>query len=222
MLGHNKKDEKKHENALGQAAPDELKPESVSQNPQVHPEEKKDKAPLFHKEKTITLKESEYDKLVREAADYKDKFVRLFAEFDNARKRMERERVDFVKYANGELLAQFLSILDDLERSVDAAKAKHEDYEAFLKGIEMVMAHVYEMLKKNNVKPIEAKGKMFDANFHEALMQEETDKFKEGTVVEEFQKGYTLDGKVIRTAKVKVATADGADKRNADGADGKK
>ena len=158
-------------------------------------------------EKIITLKESEHQKLIKEAADYKDKYVRLLAEFDNVRKRMEREKTEFIKFANEELLTQFLSILDDLERSVEAAKAKHEDYEAFLKGIEIVMAHVYEMLKTNNVKPIEARGKMFDPHFHEALLQEETDKFKEGTIIEEFQKGYTLDSRIIRTSKVKVATA---------------
>ena len=156
-------------------------------------------------EKTVLLKASEYEKLLKEVADYKDKYVRILAEFENVRKRNEREKADFVKYANEELLTQFLAILDDLERSVDAAKAKHEDYEAFLKGIEMVMAHVYEMLKKSSVKAIETKGKTFDPHLHEALMQEETEKFKEGTIVEEFQKGYTLDGRVIRTAKVKVA-----------------
>ena len=153
----------------------------------------------------ILVKEAEYQKLVDEAAEYKDKYLRLFAEFDNARKRMERERMEFVKYANEGLLAEFLNILDDLERSVEAAKAKHEDYTAFLKGIEMVMAHVYEMLKKNNVKPVESVGKKFDPHCHEALMQEETDKADDEVVLEEFQKGYFLGDKVIRSAKVKVA-----------------
>ena len=171
--------------------------------PETKTQEEPKAAPV--KDKTIVLKESEHQKVLNELNDYKDKYVRLFAEFDNFRKRMERERQEFVKYANSEVLSQFLSVLDDLERSVEAAKTKHEDYDAFLKGIEMVMAHVYEMLKKNHVKPIEAKGKMFDPNLHEVLMQEETDKAKEGTVVEEFQKGYTLDGRVIRTSKVKVA-----------------
>ena len=171
--------------------------------PEAKAQEEPKAAPV--KDKTIVLKESEHQKVLNELNDYKDKYVRLFAEFDNFRKRMERERQEFVKYANSEVLSQFLSVLDDLERSVEAAKTKHEDYDAFLKGIEMVMAHVYEMLKKNHVRPIEAKGKMFDPNLHEVLMQEETDKAEEGTVVEEFQKGYTLDGRVIRTSKVKVA-----------------
>ena len=168
-------------------------------------EEPKKEKSFFGKEKTIALKESEYEKLVREAAEQKDKYVRLLAEFDNVRKRTERERQEFTKYANEGVISEFINILDDLERSVEAARTKHEDYDAFLKGIEMVMAHVYEMLKKNGVKPIEAKGKMFDPNFHEALLQEETDKAKEGTVTEELQKGYTLGGRVLRTSKVKVA-----------------
>jgi len=156
------------------------------------------------KDKVIKIKESEKRQLIEEAKEYKDKYVRLYAEFDNARKRMEREKFDFVKYANEGLIIEFLGILDNLERSVEAAQAKHEDYTAFLKGIEMVMAQVHDMLGKNNVKPIESKGKVFDHNCHEILMQEESD-VEEGTVLEEFQKGYYLGDKVVRTAKVKVA-----------------
>lgn len=152
-----------------------------------------------------TLKNTEYQKLVEEAAKYKDQYIRLYAEFENARKRMERERQEFVKYANEGLLTEFLSILDNLERSVEAAQAKHEDYEAFLKGVQMIMAQIHEMLKKNDVKPIEAKGLMFDPHCHEVLMQEESDGHEEGIVLDEFQKGYTLGDRVIRTSKVKVA-----------------
>lgn len=157
------------------------------------------------KERTVELKESEYQKLAQEAADYKDKYIRLYAEFENARKRMERERLEFVKYANEELIENFLGIMDDLERSVEAAKTKHQDYDAFLKGIEMVMAHIYELLKKNNVRPVEAVGKKFDPHCHEALMQVESSDHEDEVVVEEFQKGYLLGDRVVRTAKVKVA-----------------
>lgn len=160
-------------------------------------------------EKTIVLKEPEYKKLLEEVAQAKDKYVRIYADFENARKRMERERQEFVKYANEELLINFLNILDDLERTVEVAQTKHQDYEAFLKGIEMVMAHVYDLLKKNGVKPIEAKGKKFDPNVHEVLMQEETDQAEDGIVLEEFQKGYYLGEKVVRTVKVKLAKKTG-------------
>ena len=169
-----------------------------------------EEASLNHKdqgkpEKEISLKESDYQKLIAELSEYKDKYLRLYAEFDNARKRMERERSEFVKYANEGLVSEFLNILDDLERSVEAAKAKHEDYSAFLKGIEMVMSHIYEMLKRNNVKPIESLGKKFDPHCHEALMLWEDDSAPEGTILEEFQKGYFIGDRVVRTAKVKVA-----------------
>ena len=153
----------------------------------------------------IEVKEADYKKLQDELAQTKDKYVRLYAEFENARKRMEREKLEFIKYANEELIADFLNVLDDLERSVQAAQTKHEDYAAFLKGIEIVMAHVYDLLKKNGVKPIEAKGKKFDPHCHEVLMQEETDKTEDGVILEEFQKGYFLGDRVVRTAKVKVA-----------------
>ncbi len=156
--------------------------------------------------KTVTLTESEHKKLIEEAVQYKDKYVRLYAEFENARKRMERDKQEFVKYANEGLIAEFLNILDNLERSVEAAQAKHEDYAAFLKGVEMIMAQIHEMLKKNSVRPIEVQGQMFDPHCHEILMQEESDGVEEGTILDEFQRGYTLGDRVIRTSKVKVAT----------------
>ena len=166
---------------------------------------KKDEKKKEKKNDVVILKKEEHQKLLDEASEHKDKYLRIYAEFENMRKRTEREKLEFVKYANQELIVEFLSILDDLERSVEAARANHEDYTAFLKGVEMVMAHVYDLLRKNDVKPIEAKGKMFDPHCHEALMQEETDDAEEGIVLDEFQKGYTFGDKVIRTNQVKVA-----------------
>ena len=153
----------------------------------------------------IQIKESEYKKLLDELAQYKDKYVRLYAEFENARKRMEREKFEFVKFANEELIVEFLGILDNLERSIEVAKAKHQDYTAFLQGVEMIMAHIYDLLKKNGVKTMDVKGKMFDPHCHEVLMQEESDQLDDGVILEELQKGYYLGDRVIRTAKVKVA-----------------
>lgn len=153
---------------------------------------------------TVTLSVAEHEKLVKELAESKEKYVRLVAEFDNARKRSDRERSEFVKYANEGLIADFLTIMDDLDRVVIAANANHQDYQAFLKGVEMVMARIHELLRKNNVKPIDALGKPFDPHSHEILMQEPSDK-EEGTVIEELQKGYLLGERIVRTSKVKVA-----------------
>jgi molecular chaperone GrpE len=174
--------------------------EPAKQEEQTNEDAKEQKA----SDKTVELKASDHQQLIKEAAEYKDKYVRLYAEFDNARKRMERDQQEFVKYANEELIVRFLNILDDLERIVQAAQIEHDKDEAFIKGIEMVMAHIYDMLKKNGVVPIEVKNKTFDPHYHEILMQEETER-DDGVILEEFQKGYLLHDKVIRTAKVKIA-----------------
>ncbi|MBP9854879.1 MAG: nucleotide exchange factor GrpE [Candidatus Omnitrophica bacterium] len=153
----------------------------------------------------ITIKASEYNKIVAEVAEYKDKYLRLFAEFDNARKRMERDRIEFIKYANEDVLLDFLGVVDNLELSLQSAKQK-EDQNALIKGLEMVVNQAKDVLKKNGVVHIEAKGKPFDPHVHEILLQEENDEHEDGTVLEEFQKGYRLGEKVIRTVKVKVST----------------
>ncbi len=175
------------------------------QDQAVNVEKQHDDHKQTNEEETVTVNAVEYQKILHDLEEAKDKNLRLYAEFDNARKRMDREKLEFIRYANQDLIVDFLNILDDLERSVEAARAKHEDYTAFLKGVEMVMSHIYDLLKKNEVKPIEAKGKMFDPHCHEALMQEENNDVDEGIILEEFQKGYMLGDRVIRTNKVKVS-----------------
>lgn len=156
-------------------------------------------------EKTVVLTESEHKALLEEVSSAKDRLLRFQAEVDNAKKRLEKDRIEFIKFANEGLIFELLGILDDLERSVEAASQKHEDYEAFLKGVGMILAHVYDLLKKYQVVPIETKDKKFDPHLHEALLQVETNDYPDGSIVEELQRGYVMDGKVIRTAKVKVA-----------------
>ncbi|MBI4982465.1 MAG: nucleotide exchange factor GrpE [Candidatus Omnitrophica bacterium] len=159
-------------------------------------------------EKTVTLTQEEYLRLKQDsekAKEYWDKILRLQADFDNIRKRSEREKQEFVKFANEGLIAELLNILDDLERAVELAESKHQDLPVFLKGIEMILAHLYEMLKEHGVKPIDAQGKIFDPHFHEALMQVEDKNMPEHTVLEEMQKGYLLNDRVLRTSKVKVS-----------------
>lgn len=159
-------------------------------------------------EKTVVLKEAEYLKLKEEAdrsKELQDKLLRLQAEFENVRKRLEKEKQDFVKFANEGIILELLGVLDDLERTVELAETQHQDLSSFLKGVEMILAHLYEMLKVYGVKPIDSKGKIFDPHYQEALMQVENKDLAEHTVVEEMQKGYLLNDRVIRTAKVKVS-----------------
>ncbi len=158
-------------------------------------------------EQGVTLTRAQHEALVAEAKEHKDRYLRILAEFENARKRQERERQEFIRYANEGLILDFLHIVDDLERTVSAARQRHEDDESFIKGIEMVLGRVHELLKKQGVTPIECQGKMFDPHSHEVLMQEPRTDCESGTVVEELQKGYRLGERVVRTAKVKVAMA---------------
>ncbi len=157
---------------------------------------------------TVTLKKEEYEKLKEGAAKAQetwDRLLRQQADFDNMRKRVERDKQEFQKYAHEDIIVDLLGILDDLERSVEAAEKGQENSDVFLKGIEMILAHLYELLKKRGVSAISAKGKKFDPNQHEALVQTESCDHEDGEVIEEMQKGYRLNDKVIRTAKVRVA-----------------
>ena len=159
-------------------------------------------------DKEITIKEAEFLKLKDDAAksaEYWERMLRQQAEFENIRKRMERERQDFLKFANEGIIAELLDVLDNLERTVGLAENKCQDVSSFLKGVEMILAHLYELLKRHGVKPLEAAGKQFDPHYHEALMQADDDAVPEHTVLEELQKGYLLNDRVIRTAKVKVS-----------------
>lgn len=160
------------------------------------------------KEETLVLKKEDFEKLQAEsqkAKEYWDRLLRQQADFENLRKRIERDKQEFVKFANEDLIAELLGILDDLERSVEAAEQKQENFEAFLKGIEMILSHLYELLKKRGVVSIDAEGKKFDPHEHEALMQTETKDHDDGIVLEALQKGYKINGRVLRTAKVRVA-----------------
>lgn len=157
--------------------------------------------------KSVAITEEEYNKLKEDACrcnDLQDRMIRLQADFENARKRMEKQSQDFAKYANEGIILELLTILDELERAAQMAENKASDLETFLKGIEMILAHLYEMLREHGVKPVEVAGRPFDLLTCEALMQVESD-LPENTVVEELQKGYFLNDRVIRTAKVKVS-----------------
>ena len=173
-----------------------------------HKQEHKKEEQEPQEDKTVTLKEAEYLKLKEDAlqlSDCKERMLRLQADFENTRKRLEKEKQEFVKFANEGIILELLNILDDLERTVELEHGEAKDIAVFLKGVEMILAHLYEMLKEYGVRPIETEGKLFDPHFHEALMQAENKDLPEHSILEELQKGYMLNDRVIRTAKVKVS-----------------
>jgi molecular chaperone GrpE len=148
---------------------------------------------------------SDMEKMQKELAEAKDKYVRLFAEFDNMRKRHERERSQLIKYAHEEVIIEMLGFFEDFERMITAAKADAGTSPELIKGIEMVFGRMQALLKDYDVREIDAVGKKFDHNCHEALMAVEAEGEDDGKVLEVFQKGYMLGDRVVRTAKVKVS-----------------
>jgi molecular chaperone GrpE len=141
----------------------------------------------------------------RERDDYYDRWMRKAAEFDNYRRRIERERREQADQSVLDMLQELLLIVDDFDRAltVDAG----EGGEAYRKGIELIHAKFYDLLKKFNVHPIEALGADFDPNVHQAVMQESSPDHREGEVIGELRKGYMIGDRLLRPAMVKVAKA---------------
>jgi molecular chaperone GrpE len=146
----------------------------------------------------------------QEIAALKDQLLRKVAEFENFKRRTREEKDILIKYGTEGLIYDLLPVLDDFERSMQAGR-EHPDFEVFYKGIEIINGKLLRTLEQRGVKAIEAKGKPFDVDFHDALLQIPTPDAEPGTVIDVIEKGYVLHDKVIRHAKVTVAidSADG-------------
>ena len=128
--------------------------------------------------------------------------MRLMADFQNYKKRVEKEKSDIYSYANEKLVTELLNVLDNFERALE-----HEgEDKSFHEGMQMIFKQLFDVLEKSGLKEIPALGEEFDPNFHNAVMNEDTEEYESGTVSGVMQKGYTLNGKVIRPSMVKVAS----------------
>jgi molecular chaperone GrpE len=141
------------------------------------------------------------EELRRERDGLQDRLLRTAAEFDNYRKRMDRERRDLAEYTAGEVMTELLPIIDNLERALQAAAPD----DPLRKGVELIHRQMLDMLRKRGVKPIEALGADFDPNFHQAVIHEESPEHREGEVMEELQRGYVVGDRLLRPAMVRVA-----------------
>ena len=131
------------------------------------------------------------------------KYMRLMADFQNFKRRADRERSEIYARANENIVTQLLDVADNFERAL--ADDSAEEDENFRKGMEMIYSQLMDVLAKAGVSEIIAEGEDFDPNFHNAVMMEDTDKVESGKVSEVLQKGYTLNGRVVRPSMVKVA-----------------
>jgi molecular chaperone GrpE len=143
----------------------------------------------------------EREALEAEKSELQDRLLRQHAEFQNFRRRMEREKTEAFDFGRMDIVRELLPVLDDFDRALQVESADKE----FVKGVEMIRQRLFDALQKQGLEPVEALGQQFDPHFHHAIEKVETDEAEEDTVLGEFQKGYNFKGKLLRPAIVKVA-----------------
>jgi molecular chaperone GrpE len=152
---------------------------------------------------TTTDLRAKIEQLEADAKEASNRYLRLAADFDNYKKRSRLEHAETVQYANADLIAKLLPVVDNFHRVIESAPAEVD--EAWLKGIALTLQQLDELLASQGVSPIEAVGAPFDPTLHEAIGHEESDEHPEDTVVTEVRKGYRLHDRVVRPALVRVA-----------------
>jgi len=163
--------------------------------PEVSPED------VSSPEAQLAQANAERDQLAAEKAELQNLLLRTRAEFDNARRRQERERSEFLQFAAMDLVKEILPILDDFERALKV-ETKDQDY---AKGVGLIYQRLFETLKKLGLEPIETEGKQFDPEHHQAVERVETEEHEDQAILGEFQRGYNFRGRLLRPAMVKVA-----------------
>ncbi|MCZ6681521.1 MAG: nucleotide exchange factor GrpE [Candidatus Poribacteria bacterium] len=137
-----------------------------------------------------------------------DRMLRTIAEFENSKRRAERDKEDFLKYAQESLVKDLIPTVDSIEKAVNSTKDS-KDFDALTAGIEMIHKQLLSTLEKRGVTPIDAAGELFDPTLHEAIMHIESEEVEENRVIQEFQRGYLLHSRVIRPSMVSVSKGKG-------------
>jgi molecular chaperone GrpE len=145
------------------------------------------------------------DSLKKEHDSLYDRLLRKQAEFENYRKRVDREKSEFAQFAAAELMKELLNALDSFDLALRNAAAEGTHAENTLRGFELIYKQLQDTLGRFGLKPIEARGKIFDPNFHQAVSTQVSAELEDNTVIEEMRKGYTLHGRLLRPAMVSVS-----------------
>jgi len=182
-----------------------IEPEGVDKEEKVSKKkvsEKKDKVKIVDHLKEM---ETRLESVEQEAKEAHDRFLRVSAEFENYKKRSAREMDEFRKFANESLIREMLTVVDNLERALNSSNNDNQANSHIAEGVDMTLKEILKVFEKFNVKPIEALGKPFDPNFHQAAMREETNERPENTVLNELEKGYMIHDRLLRPAMVVVS-----------------
>jgi len=157
--------------------------------------------PVETAEGRIAALTAERDQLAGAKADLEDRMLRARAEFDNARRRGERERSEFLQFAAMDLIKELLPVVDDFERALKVETLGRD----YTRGVELIYQRLLETLKKIGLEPIDTTGQRFDPNLHQAVDRVETEEADDMAILSEYQRGYNFKGKLLRPAMVKVA-----------------
>lgn len=182
-----------------------IKPEGVGKEETVSKKkvsEEKDKVKIVDHLKEM---ETRLESVEQEAKEAHDRFLRVSAEFENYKKRSVREMDEFRKFANESLIREMLTVVDNLERALNSSNNDNQANSHIAEGVDMTLKEILKVFEKFNVKPIEALGKPFDPNFHQAAMREETNERPENTVLNELETGYMIHDRLLRPAMVVVS-----------------
>lgn len=207
--------------------PDEDDPENEIEEPKPKKVSPKKKSNAVKKiQKRLKELEESVEALTKEKDEFKDKYLRSLAEVDNFRKRVQKEKEEYRKYVLGDFLLSLLDVYDNFERALKTKtpsdgqdESISNDTRSILSGVEMIYKQLTDLLRKNKVEEIDALGKIFDPNIHQALSKEEREGITEPLILEVYQKGFLYSGKLLRPTLAKVAMpkeVDEADKSDED------
>jgi molecular chaperone GrpE len=157
----------------------------------------------------LNILEENLKKSARESKETYDRLLRVSADFENYKKRTAREICEFRKYANESLISEMLNAVDNLERAISSSSGNDKLNSCFIEGVGMTLKEILKVFENYGVKPIESLSKTFDPNFHQAVMQQESNEHPENTVISELQKGYMIHDRLLRPSMVVVSTVKG-------------
>lgn len=168
--------------------------------------------------KLVQMTDEEIRSIQKDLMEYKDKYLRLLADADNARKRLQKERQEITRYAVESLIVDFLRPLDNLENALRFAQEMPDEVKNWAYGFQMILAQFKDVLSQNGIVAIESLGQPFSPHDHEAVEMVETEQEPPGTIIEECMRGYKMGDRTIRPARVKVAkkgaNAESKEKKN--------
>jgi len=195
-----RKEKKRNQNQTGsRETKQENLIENIGEELHLHLEEERKE-----REKEIEELKKKVEEKEKEVKEHHDRLLRVAADFDNYKKRAAREKEEWVKFANEDLIKSILPFVDNLERALNHSE-KTEDIQSLIEGIKLTIQQLLKILNKFGVSPIESLGKPFDPTMREAMLVVETDQHEPNQVVEEFQKGYLLNDRLLRAATVSVS-----------------